>query len=156
MPKTLFRPLSSSFAARQRQAGTINAVTAVATRLLKPPASRGVISARVTFLTERMVKNMMLLKLKSIVLVGVLAFCLCGITVAAVAQLSQPDKGSSTTAALKALPAKDEQTQPAKDAKPGKEMTEILKARAALAKEGYERVAKSFGEFKKVGNQFFC
>ena len=98
---------------------------------------------------------MMLLKLKSLLLVGVLAICLCGITVAAVAQRSQPDKAFRTTAALKAFPAKIDQTEPAKDAKPGKQIAEILKARVVLAKEGYDLVVKSFGEVKKVGNQVF-
>jgi uncharacterized protein (TIGR03067 family) len=70
-------------------------------------AATGVISVKVAALTEGVLRTMMLTKLRTVVAIGVLALCLCGITGAAVG-LGHADQGPGKKAGPEAKQAESE------------------------------------------------
>jgi RNA polymerase sigma factor (sigma-70 family) len=111
----------------------------------------GLILPPVAALTEGVMRSMMMTRLKTIVLISVMALPLCGLTGAAVS-LGRTEQEPGKTREPTPLPEKKEAAKPAQEAKTADDVTDLRKARLDLAQKGYDVAVERIGLTKRMGN----
>jgi hypothetical protein len=111
----------------------------------------GLVSSQVAALSEGVIRSMMMTRLKTVVLVSVLALPLCGLTGAAEG-LGHDEQDTSKKTAPQPLPEKKEAAKPARDAKTADSIADIHKARVTLAQKGYDTAVERINHTKRMDN----